>query len=103
MNTIDTSFRNAPEGRITGSALNGQHALVTGATRGIGAAIAETLGRLGADLTLIGRNREGLDERANKIASSSAVKVHVETADVSDPKIVGAAFANASAANNSSS
>ena len=99
MNTIDTSFRTAPEGKITGNALNGQHALVTGATRGIGAAIAETLGRLGADLTLIGRNREGLNERAAKIASASAVKVHVETADVSDPKIVGAAFANASAAN----
>ena len=49
---------------------------------GIGAAIAETLGRLGADLTLIGRNQEGLDERADKIASASAVKVHVETADV---------------------
>ena len=99
MNTIDISYDQAPEGKIAGRPLSGQHALVTGATRGIGAAIAETLGRLGADLTLIGRDRNGLDERAGEIAGASAVKVHVETADVSDPNIVGAAFTNTAAAN----
>jgi NAD(P)-dependent dehydrogenase (short-subunit alcohol dehydrogenase family) len=99
MHAIDTSYEKAPEGRITGTPLLGQHALVTGATRGIGAAIAETLGRLGADLTLIGRNRDGLDERAGEISGASAVKVHVETADVSDAGIVSAAFTTAAAAN----
>jgi hypothetical protein len=43
-------------GRIEGTPLAGQHAAITGATRGIGAAIADTLARLGADLTLMGRN-----------------------------------------------
>ena len=99
MKTSDTTYAQAPEGKISGTPLLGQHAVVTGATRGIGAAIAETLGRLGADLTLIGRDRDGLDQRAGEIASASAVKVHVETADVSDFGIVGAAFTTAAAAN----
>ena len=99
MTTTDTTYLEAPEGKISGSPLRGQHALVTGATRGIGAAIAETLGRLGADLTLIGRDRDSLDERAGEIAGASSIKVHVETADVSDPDAVGAAFTAAVAAN----
>ena len=99
MNSIDTSFDKAPEGRISGTPLLGQHAIVTGATRGIGAAIADTLGRLGANLTLIGRDRDGLDERAGELAGSHAVNVHIETADVSDAGMVGAAFTTAVAAN----
>ena len=99
MTTTDTTYLEAPEGKISGSPLRGQHALITGATRGIGAAIAETLGRLGADLTLIGRDRDSLDERAGEIAGASSIKVHVETADVSDPDAVGAAFTAAVAAN----
>lgn len=88
----------APEGRLQGTPLAGQHALITGATRGIGAAIAETLGRLGANLTLIGRDRDMLDERAGHIAGESGVKVHVETADVSDADAIGKAFEAAAAA-----
>ena len=99
MTTTDTTYLEAPEGKISGSPLRDQHALVTGATRGIGAAIAETLGRLGADLTLIGRDLDSLDERAGEIAGASSIKVHVETADVSDPDAVGAAFTAAVAAN----
>ena len=99
MHAINSSYEKAPEGKITGRPLLGQHALVTGATRGIGAAIAKALGRLGADLTLIGRNRDGLDERADEISGVSAVSVHVETADVSDADIVSAAFTTAAAAN----
>ena len=99
MTTTDTTYLEAPEGKIFGSPLRGQHALITGATRGIGAAIAETLGRLGADLTLIGRDRDSLDERAGEIAGASSIKVHVETADVSDPDAVGAAFTAAVPAN----
>jgi NAD(P)-dependent dehydrogenase (short-subunit alcohol dehydrogenase family) len=99
MHAINSSYEKAPEGKITGRPLLGQHALVTGATRGIGAAIAKALGRLGADLTLIGRNRDGLDERADEISGVSAVKVHVETADVFDAGIVSAAFTTAAAAN----
>lgn len=98
--TSDTApiSKTAPEGRLQGTPLAGQHALVTGATRGIGAAIAETLGALGANLTLIGRDRDMLDERAGHIAGKSGVKVHVETADVSDAVAIGKAFEAATAA-----
>jgi len=98
--TPDTApiSKTAPEGRLQGTPLAGQHALVTGATRGIGAAIAATLGALGADLTLIGRDRAMLDERAGRIAGESGVKVHVETADVSDADAIGKAFEAATAA-----
>ena len=51
-----------PEGgAIEGEQLAGRHAVVTGATRGIGRAIAETLAGLGADLTLMGRNAAQLN------------------------------------------
>jgi NAD(P)-dependent dehydrogenase (short-subunit alcohol dehydrogenase family) len=94
----DRSPQTAPAGRIQGTPLAGQHALITGATRGIGAAIAETLGALGANLTLIGRDREMLDERAGTIAGASGVTVHVETADVSDASAIDHAFESAVAA-----
>jgi NAD(P)-dependent dehydrogenase (short-subunit alcohol dehydrogenase family) len=94
----DRSLQTAPAGRIQGTPLAGQHALITGATRGIGAAIAETLGALGANLTLIGRDREMLDERAGAIAGATGVNVDVETADVSDASAIDHAFESAVAA-----
>jgi NAD(P)-dependent dehydrogenase (short-subunit alcohol dehydrogenase family) len=94
----DRSPKTAPAGRIQGTPLAGQHALITGATRGIGAAIAETLGALGANLTLIGRDREMLDERAGQIAATNGVNVHVETADVSDQAAIYHAFESSVAA-----
>ena len=96
---IDTSQEQAPEGQITGKPLYGQHALVTGGTRGIGAAIARKLGDLGADLTLVGRDLIALNERAGEIADASGVRVHVDKADVADAKQIQSAFATAVAAN----
>jgi NAD(P)-dependent dehydrogenase (short-subunit alcohol dehydrogenase family) len=96
---IDTSQEQAPDGQITGNPLHGQHALVTGGTRGIGAAIAQKLGHLGADLTLVGRDLVALNERAGEIADASGVKVHVEKADVADAMEIQSAFTTAVAAN----
>lgn len=79
--------------------LRSQHALVTGATRGIGAAIAEGLARRGAAVTLVGRNRAGLDAGAGRLAGTYGVKIHVETADVTDEAAVRAAVDSATAAN----
>ncbi len=99
MNEIDTTSQKDGHGRLGGTPLAGQHALVTGATRGIGAAIAETLGRLGADLTLTGRDRPLLDQRASEISMASSVKVHVESADVTDGDTVVSALRSAVSAN----
>jgi len=49
--------------------LAGQRAIVTGASRGIGAAIAERLGRNGARVALVSRKLESLDRFAAKLAA----------------------------------
>src|SRR5690242_17121533 len=48
--------------------LEGQAAVVTGAGRGIGAAIAQHLSQLGAAVILGGRTRQRLTETANQIS-----------------------------------
>lgn len=97
--TPDDKLDTLRNSAIGGTPLAGQHALVTGATRGIGAAIAETLGRLGASLTLVGRDRPLLDERAGAIAGAHGVSVHAETMDVTDEASISAALDSATAAN----
>lgn len=74
--------------------LEGRHALVTGAARGIGAAIARTLAEEGARLTLLGRKREALEAVANELPGEHGCVV----ADVADEAQVRAAFAEARAA-----
>ena len=58
---------------LTVSPLQGRHALVTGAGSGIGAAIATTLAKAGATVTLAGRRREPLQALADTIGSHVAV------------------------------
>ncbi len=54
----------------TNPPLTGQVAVITGAGRGIGKAIALTLARLGAHTVLCGRSREALDQTAAAIQAS---------------------------------
>lgn len=49
--------------------LQGQVALVTGASRGIGAAIATTLAEAGADIAITAREAAGLRETATQIVA----------------------------------
>jgi 3-oxoacyl-[acyl-carrier protein] reductase len=65
--------------------LNGKNALVTGATGGIGAAIARSLHALGATVVLSGRRRDVLDDLARDLGE----RVHVCPCDLSDPEDVG--------------
>ncbi|HZD85914.1 MAG TPA: SDR family oxidoreductase [Gemmatimonadaceae bacterium] len=60
--------------------LGGKTAVVTGASRGIGAAIAEALGGQGVRVALVARSEAKLKEHAARIKGSIPV-----TCDVSDP------------------
>jgi NADP-dependent 3-hydroxy acid dehydrogenase YdfG len=62
-------------------ALAGRSAVVTGASRGIGAAIAARLAGEGARVALLARSRQAIDEMARRIGNNS---FGVEC-DVSDP------------------
>uniref|UniRef100_UPI00358FF382 3-oxoacyl-[acyl-carrier-protein] reductase FabG-like isoform X1 n=1 Tax=Myxine glutinosa TaxID=7769 RepID=UPI00358FF382 len=61
--------------------------LVTGASSGIGAATGELLARLGARLTLTGRNKEGLQRTANSCQEHGSEVLSI-TADLVDPVAV---------------
>jgi 2-deoxy-D-gluconate 3-dehydrogenase len=65
--------------------LSGQVALVTGASRGIGAATAQALAAAGADVILWGRSEPGLRETADA-CSELGRTVTTVTGDLSDPE-----------------
>lgn len=80
------------------SELPGRHALVTGGSGGIGAAIASTLASRGAAVTLVGRDRTRLDAAARSISAANVIAaVTAITADVADERSVAEAFARARA------
>src|SRR3546814_20134321 len=61
--------------------LGGRHALVTGAGSGIGAAIAMSLVKAGARVTLYGRRAEPLDTLATQLGPSVCVADGVDVTD----------------------
>ena len=71
--------------------LNGRTAVITGASRGIGASLAATLAQLGVNVAMLGRDGEALDVLHNSLMdkgfSSMALK-----ADVTDLRAVDACF-----------
>src|SRR5499433_4455871 len=66
--------------------LTGKSALVTGASGGIGGAIARALHARGATVAISGTRRDALDALAGKLAS----RVHVLTCDLADKDAVEA-------------
>lgn len=76
--------------------LRGRHAVVTGASRGIGVAIAAALARLGANVTLMSRNQAALTDRAAELERTYATAVQTVEIDVADEQRVAAAFVTAS-------
>jgi NAD(P)-dependent dehydrogenase (short-subunit alcohol dehydrogenase family) len=72
--------------------LEDQHAVVTGGSRGIGAAVAAELVRRGARVTIMGRSAETLEEQAREMRGEKGVTVSVEECDVSNADSVANAF-----------
>ena len=68
--------------------LEGRIALVTGAARGLGFAIAQRLARAGASVWLNGRDRAALDDAADRIGSDARVLAF----DIGDDDATAAAF-----------
>ena len=65
--------------------LRGAATIVTGASRGLGAALAEELGRAGARLVLVSRDREALASVVERIRARGG-EAHAVVADVSSPE-----------------
>jgi len=76
--------------------LQGQHAIVTGGGRGIGAAIARELAGAGARLTLTGRDAARLDQTAGALRSDYSAEVETAVFDITDEGALRSAFAAAS-------
>jgi 3-oxoacyl-[acyl-carrier protein] reductase len=73
--------------------LEGRTALVTGASKGIGKAIAQDLAAEGVDLVLLARTSDRLMAAADEIRSSANVKVLAIPTDIRDDAAVAAAIA----------
>ena len=70
---------------MVGKKLQGQVAIITGASRGIGAATAAVLGKAGASLVLVARDDLLLESVAQELRGQGC-RVEVAAADVSDPE-----------------
>jgi len=68
--------------------LTGKRAVITGGSRGIGKAIARTLAAEGADLALVARTQDSLEETARQIEAESGRKVIPVTGDTGDDSSV---------------
>ncbi|HUV31351.1 MAG TPA: SDR family oxidoreductase [Acidobacteriota bacterium] len=64
--------------------LTGKHALVTGASSGLGASAAMELAAEGAEVTINSRSEERLDEVAETIATATGTKPNVLAGDLSN-------------------
>ncbi|AFU03018.1 oxidoreductase (beta-hydroxyacyl-CoA dehydrogenase) protein (abmb) [Nocardia brasiliensis ATCC 700358] len=71
----------------------GRHALITGGSRGIGAAIASRLAQDGARLTLLARDLTRATDTVARLPKSAAA--HAISCDITDPAAVTAALADA--------
>jgi NAD(P)-dependent dehydrogenase (short-subunit alcohol dehydrogenase family) len=79
---------------VSNARFEGHNVIVTGAGQGIGRAIAERFAREGADVMLIGRRHEPLEQTADAISAAGGI-AWTHSADISDASAVDDAVAAA--------
>ena len=72
--------------------LKGQHALITGGSRGIGAAISNALAALGANISLLARDNKTLKIQSDHLESEFGVKVFSASTDITNEKEIESSF-----------
>ena len=70
------------------TALNGKHAMIFGASKGIGAATAKMMAMAGADVTLCARNLDSLQKVANEIEEHTTGRIVIKTIDLEDLSLI---------------
>lgn len=75
--------------------LEGRHAIVTGGSRGLGAAIAEALAARGAEVTLMARDAAALHTVAARLRDATGREAGTIVCDVGSAGDIAAAFARA--------
>ncbi|OQW56152.1 MAG: short-chain dehydrogenase [Proteobacteria bacterium SG_bin9] len=76
--------------------LRGKTVLITGASKGIGAAAAEVFAEEGCNVRLAARNKEALEALALRLRGSHQIATHVHVADLRKPEDVAALARDAS-------
>lgn len=71
----------------------GATAVVTGGSKGMGLAIAETLGAEGASVAIMARGQQGLDAAAERIRAAGAPEVLALSVDMADAASIAAGYA----------
>src|SRR5947209_3898902 len=75
--------------------LAGKTAIVTGASRGLGLAIAEAMGRAGANLLLVARSAEALAGARERALTAGALQANILAADLQNSSAPEAILAEA--------
>lgn len=66
------------------ASIKGKHAVITGATSGLGLATAEELAHLGANITLVARDKDKAEKTAQQITKKTGnANIEIEIADLS--------------------
>jgi 3-oxoacyl-[acyl-carrier protein] reductase len=74
--------------------LDGRVAVITGGSKGIGRAIAARMAASGADVAMLARNADTLEEARRFVEQTAKGRVHVVSCDVKKADDIAAAYAN---------
>src|SRR5262245_51488868 len=86
---VQSDFR-----RYCGMKLKGRTAIITGASQGLGAAIAERFAAEGASLALCSRHQAEIEAKCHELLSlHPKAKIHAQAADVASEDQVDSFFA----------